>query len=561
MVFSFNSVQFLFFIVILSVSMYSCKNESNKDMFFTTEVLITSESGKKLEKQENIEFQYGKPTSNIIRIYPEIKKQRIFGIGSSFTESSAFVLAHLTDSSRKGLMNIIFGKDGANFSMARTHIGACDFCVEGKYSYADLPNDTALNSFSIDCDSEGFSKEKYPYIENENYDLLHMIKEALAIKKSQSDKDLRIVASAWTAPKWMKDIEEWYIPGSEENNWNGTGGKLKDEYRSTYADYLMKYLYAYKDQGIDIWGLTPVNEPHGNNGNWESMHFTPETQNEFIKQYLGPRLKSSSFKDIYLLIYDQNRADMERWADVIFSDPETAMYVNGIAVHWYESTFKVYEDLFEKVHQKYPKYSIIHTEGCIDDLGKKAPNGIIDTDKFQEENWFKNDSFWWNKNATDWAYTAEWAQNREDHPIYTPVHRYARDIIVGFDHWLEGWIDWNIILDKNGGPNHVGNFCGAPIMIDTETKELYFTPVYYILAQFSRTIRPGDTAVQTEKKLEDQGNDDLHCCATINKDGLLSVQVLNTTKKLMNYCLQIGEQYAKIEIPANSLQTVRIQLW
>jgi glucosylceramidase len=97
-------------------------------------------------------------------------------------------------------------------------------------------------------------------------------------------------------------------------------------------------------------------------------------------------------------------------------------------------------------------------------------------------------------------------------------------------------------------------------MIDTETKEIYFTPVYYILAQFSRTIRPGDTAVQTEKILQAHGEDDLHACATVSKDGLLSVQILNTTKQGINYCLQIGEQYADIEIQANSLQTVRVQL-
>jgi glucosylceramidase len=549
---------FLFFTLL---SMISCsKNDMNHKVLSTSEIIVTSESGKKLEKQANIDFQYGKPKGNIIRVKPEIKKQKVLGIGSSFTESSAFVLAHLDIKTRKELMQKIFGEEGANFSMARTHIGACDFCVEGRYSYADLPHDTLLKNFSIDNDIKGFKKEKYPNILDQTYDLLPMIKEALSIKNSQNDKVLRIVASAWTSPKWMKDIEEWYIPGSEKNNWNGTGGKLKDEYRSTYANYLLKYLYAYKEHGVDIWGITPVNEPHGNNGNWESMHFTPESQNEFIKIDLGPKLEKSSFKDIELLIYDQNRADMERWADVIFSDNETAKYVKGIAVHWYESTYKVYEDLFEKVHQKYPEFSIIHTEGCIDDLGKTAPNGIMDPEKFQEKNWFKNDSFWWNRNATDWAYTAEWAQNREDHPIYTPAHRYARDIIVGFDHWLEGWIDWNIVLDKNGGPNHVGNYCGAPIMIDTETKEIYFTPVYYILAQFSRTIRPNDIIVKTEKILNTLGKDDLHSCASINKDGILSIQVLNTTKKMISYSLEIGDHYAAIEIPANSLQTIRLQL-
>jgi glucosylceramidase len=140
------------------------------------------------------------------------------------------------------------------------------------------------------------------------------------------------------------------------------------------------------------------------------------------------------------------------------------------------------------------------------------------------------------------------------------VHRYARNIIVSIDHWLQGWIDWNVVLDHNGGPNHVGNFCGAPIMIDTKSKEIYYTPVYYVLAQFSRTIRPGDRAIQTSQHLSDLEDDALHACATINADRLLSVQLLNTTKNPIRYNLQIEKQYAQITIPANSLQTVRVQL-
>ena len=148
----------------------------------------------------------------------------------------------------------------------------------------------------------------------------------------------------------------------------------------------------------------------------------------------------------------------------------------------------------------------------------------------------------------------------EDHPIYTPVHRYARNIIVSINHWLRGWIDWNVVLDQRGGPNHVGNFCGAPIMIDTESKQVYYTPIYYILAQFSRTIRPGDKAVQTDKIISGLDSDALHACATINNANLLSVQLLNTTKEPLEFSLQIGDQYALIKMVPNSVQTIRVQL-
>ncbi len=552
-----HKIYFFSLLFILAAVMQSC----DPGLLKTKEIYVTSESGDKIAVKDNVNFVRGEPTGTVIRIEPDVLKQTMDGIGSSFTESSAFVLAHLDPAERLEVMRRIFGEEGANFSLTRTHIGACDFSVKGKYSYLDREGDVRLESFSIAPDKEGFGKDEFPGIKDEDYDLLPMIREAMDIKKQQDDKELRIVASAWTAPPWMKDIDDWYIKGSPENNYQGTGGSLRKEYEEAYADYLVRYLDEYRSEGVDIWGITPVNEPHGNNGQWESMHFTPETQNAFVRNYLGPKLKSGDNAEVRLLIYDQNRDGIEDWTDVILADGETSEYVYGTAVHWYESTFRVYEDVFETVNAKFPDKKIIHTEGCIDDLGKPAPQGITDPDRFMEKDWFDNDLFWWNDNATDWAYSATWAGvTAEDHPAYTPVHRYARNIIVSIDHWLAGWIDWNVVLDHAGGPNHVGNFCGAPIMINTDTGHIYYTPVYYVLAQFSKTIRPGDRAVQTYNNGAGLGEDDLHACATLNADNVLSVQLLNTTKRDISYKLQIEDQYADITIVANSVQTVRVQL-
>ena len=528
----------------------------------TTQILVTSESGDKLAVKSNIEFKPATSTEQqtVLVIKPDIVKQTITGIGSSFTESSAFVLAHLETEQRDKIMQDVYSENGANFSIARTPIGATDFSVEGKYSYAEVADDTALENFSIEVDQDGFSRAQYPGIKDESFDVLPMIQQVLDIKQQQADKEFKIIASAWTAPPWMKDINTWYIPGTPENDYQGTGGSLKPQYESTYADYILNYLDHYQQAGVELWGLTPVNEPHGNSGQWESMHFSPESQRDFIKEFLGPKLQASKHDDIKLLIFDQNRDGLEHWTDVILGDEEAAQYVYGSAVHWYESTEKVYEDVLQKVHEKFPAFDIIHTEGTIDDLGKPAGGGIIDKVKFQEEGWFNNDSFWWNRNATDWAYTATWAPNVEDHPIYTPVHRYARNIIVSFNHWMSGWIDWNIVLDSDGGPNHVGNFCGAPIMIDTANGDVYYTPLYYILSQFSKTIRPGDVAVQADKYLYELDDDALHTSATLNDKGMLTVQILNTTKESIETQLQVGSQQALVVVPANALQTLTMAL-
>ena len=545
--------------LVLAVSAGYAAAQSERPPMRVTEVLVTSEAGAKLEPVEPMSFRDGDASGVTLTVLPGQRKQTIDGIGTSFTESSAFVLAHLEPEERLEVMRKIYGEDGADFTLTRTHIGSCDFTVEGKYSYAPEPGDSDLASFSIAPDSAGFDRSRYPGVKDPGYDLLPMIKEAQAIKAAQADSELRIIASAWTAPPWMKDIEDYYVGMTAENNYQGTGGSLKPEHESTYADYIVRYLDAYAAEGVPIWGVTPVNEPHGNSGQWESMHFTPESQNAFIKEHLGPRLRASDHPDTRVLIYDQNRHDLEKWTDAILGDPETAPYVFGVAVHWYASTFKVFEDVFERVNAKFPGYPIIHTEGCIDDLGKPAPEGIGDPEGFEESGWFANDEFWWNPNATDWAYTAPWAApSVEDHPIYTPVHRYARNIIVSIDHWLTGWVDWNIVLDAQGGPNHVGNFCGAPIMIDTETQDVYYTPVFDVLAQLSRTIRPGDRALRTERTLGQLGVDDLHACATVNDGGVISVQLLNTTKQPIACSLQIGPEVAEITIPANAVQTVRV---
>lgn len=528
----------------------------------STEVLLTSAEGHKLAVMAPVRFYPSDGRAKVLQVLvdPLKTRQTVTGIGTSFTESSAYVLAHLPDAARRSVMAQLFSDEGANFSLARTPIGATDFSVEGKYDYAPVPDDLGLQHFSIAEDRLGFDPARYPGVVAPNFDLLPMISEALTIKQGQADAALRIIASAWTAPPWMKDIEGYYQPGTPETDYQGTGGQLKPEYESVYADYLLRYLDAYAAAGVPIWGLTPVNEPEGNGGQWESMHFTAASQARFIQDHLGPKLRVSAHAETKLLIYDQNRDHLEHWAETILSQPDVAQYVYGSAIHWYASTTNVYGDVLERVHERFPEFDLIHTEGTIDDLGKPAPGGIGDPVGFTETNWFNNDAFWWQRKATDWAYTASWAPNAEDHPMYTPVHRYARNIIGSLNHWVSGWIDWNPVLDERGGPNHVGNFCGAPIMVNLETKAVYFTPIFDVLSQFSRTIRPGDQAVTVSIQGDTLPEDALHVGATLSPQGLISIQLLNTQTTALTFSLGMLGQHAMITLPANALQTIRVDL-
>ncbi len=279
--------------------------------------------------------------------------------------------------------------------------------------------------------------------------------------------DFRIIASPWTAPDWMKDNDSWY------------GGSLRPGLEPVWARYFSMYLQAYREQGIEIWGITPENEPLGNDGNWDSMHFTPESMRDFIRDHLGPRLRQDGW-DTRILIFDQNRDHVEEWAEVILGDPEAAKYVWGTAVHWYSSTVDWYPDALGRVHERYPDKHILHSEGCID---TQVP-------VWQDDDWY------WRREAKDWGFTWAPEDKKADHPIYVPVYRYARDIIGGLNSWMTGWIDWNIVLDTQGGPNLAQNWCVAPVIADPETDEVYFTPLYYTLAHFSRYIRPGARRIE-----------------------------------------------------------------
>ena len=249
-------VKMLFFtFLILTMTNCATKNDA-----LQMEVYETSEAGNALTKIT--QFAVDKQnTSIIININPNEKFQTITGFGGSFTEASASLLNRLSKKNRAKVLKAYFSEAGANYSLTRTHIASCDFSLSN-YTYAKVENDMNLEHFSIEDDKN---------------DLIPMILEAKAISK----EGFHIIASPWSAPPWMKD------------NKNYIGGKLLPEFNDAFALYFSKYLQAYKKEGIDIWGLTVINEPHGNGNNWESTLFSPEEMTDFVQNHLGPKLEQA----------------------------------------------------------------------------------------------------------------------------------------------------------------------------------------------------------------------------------------------------------------------------
>ena len=519
---------------------------------------ITSAQGERCAPAPVVVFTRQAVTDDAVRIYTDSTRQTIDGFGGSLTESSAFVLACLPKAERLAILHELFSDSGANFSLVRTQIGASDFSVEGKYSLMEQENDTALQSFSLDRDKEGFSRTQYPYVIDQSYDLYPLMKEVWEIKQAQSDPTYRIVANAWTAPDWMKDNHMYYQRDAQASR----GGALLPRYYQTYADYLTRFVQAYADEGINIWALTPVNEPMGNDGGWESMDFSPAVEADFIGHYLGPTLHKAGLDDIQILGFDQNIFEMAPYTAAIYDDADSEPYTNGMAVHWYGATNSCFPAVLDSIHHRYPNKTILHTEGCIDNLGCPVWGDVIsDPVGFQECCWFLNDEFWWTNSATDWAYSTPWWP--ELHPAYAPVIRYASYIIDGLNHWMTGFIDWNIVLDSIGGPNHVNNFAAAPVMVDYAATDpatgairpiVYYTPYYYVLKQFSRTMRPGDVVL----KVDAPADPALHVCAVVKTDGRIAVQILNEAEENKQLNLAIRNTAANIILPPRTVETLII---
>lgn len=489
-------------LMLLILTIMSCASEKKENKTLNVEVYETSESGNKLTRIT----EFSKADSlAVIKIVPEQKFQTITGFGGSFTESSAYLLNELSKKNRDTILQAYFADDGARYSLTRTHIASCDFSLNN-YTYAPVADDMELENFNIEEDRD---------------DLIPMIKDAMAI----SQDGFEIIASPWTSPPWMKDNKAY------------VGGKLLPEYYDVFALYFSKYLEAYEAEGIDIWGLTPVNEPHGNGNNWESMHFSPEEETDFVQNHLGPKLEADGRGAVNILGYDQNRGGLKEWVDVMYADEASSKYYDGAAIHWYESTFKVYPETLQYAHDKAPDKYLIETEGCIDS---------------QVPVW-QDDAWYWKKEATDWGYDWALEENKHNHPKYAPVNRYARDIIGCLNNWVDGWVDWNMVLDRQGGPNWFENWCVAPVIVDPDADEVYFTPLYYTMAHFSKYIRPGAEVIGVEN-----ADDDLLVTAAKNPDGSIAVVLFNEGKIEKNFNLSLSDETVAVKISGQAIQTIMI---
>mgnify|MGYP002861362385 CR=1 FL=1 len=359
---------------------------------------------------------------------------------------------------------------------------------------------TNINS----CD---FSSDMYTYVQDGDKELktfniehdrkykIPFIKEAM---KTAGGK-LNLFASPWSPPAWMKD-----------NNDMLQGGKLKPEFYDSWAMYYTKFIKEYEKEGVPVWGISIQNEPMAKQ-RWESCIYTAEEERKKKKKHLGPTMEKEGLKDKKIIVWDHNRDLIYQRAQTYFDDAEASKYIWGIGFHWYEDWsggLPMYDNL-RRVYETFPDKHIFFTEGCAESFNASRYNA--------------------------------WVLGEE----------YGRSMINDFNNGMVGFTDWNILLDETGGPNHVQNFCFAPVHGDTKTGKLIYTNAYYYIGHFSKFIQPGAKRVTAAAS-----RSQLLTTAFKNEDGKTVVVVMNQGNIKTPYYLWINGKAAEITALPHSIATL-----
>lgn len=428
----------------------------NKKLYFNQTELTTKRFPKRFESQ-------------LINIYPEVTYQKILGFGGAITEAAGYAFSKLPQEKKENLINDYFSKEGINYSIARLSIGSCDFSIKS-YSYASKRN---LSDFSIEKDKQYIT----PFLKS-------------AVEKNPN---LSLLASPWSPPWFMKNTRLLIF-----------GGKLRSLCRQAWADYFVKYIQAYKNEGFDIKYLTVQNEPNAIQ-KWESCLYDSKHEADFAINYLYPTLKNNNI-DAKILIWDHNKDRVYSRAKEEFSIEGSNEAISGMAFHYYSGdhyeNLKLFKDL-------YPDKILIHTECCTGYSAFKQCDEIPNAEL------------------------------------------YAHEIIGDLNSGTNAFIDWNIMLDHEGGPNHKKNFCNSPCMLNEDASDYIKNLTYYYIGHFSKYIQIGAERIAYSKY-----TDKLELTAFKNPDNSIIVVIMNKFDWNIDYNIWINDKLIHDTAESHSIATL-----
>ena len=408
----------------------------------------------------------------LLCVYEDALCQEVEGVGGAVTAATAAVFDALSAAEQEQLLTAYFHpQKGLAYNMCRTHVGSCDFS-SGNYSHDDTPEDFELAHYRPDVDSAAA---------------------AIICRASQEAKDLRLIASPWSPPGWMKS-----------NGTMSNGGVLRKECYESWARYLARYVTEYRRAGVNLWALTVQNEPDAVQP-WESCIFTGQDERQFAEGWLAPALKHAGAGDTKLLFWDYNKSGVVERAASVFEGRRPgsgAGAFHGMAFHWYTGD---HFEALDIVRERYPGLKLYATEACEETLARVDER--------------------------------------------TLAEHYAHDIIGDLNHGASAWLDWNILLDADGGPNHAGNYCYAPVQLRDGRVE-YGLPFHYI-GHFSRFVRRGARRVGFSRY-----TDRFECTVLENPDGTCVVIALNRRDAPERFVLKCRHGKADFTIPARGIMTI-----
>lgn len=437
---------------------------------------------------------------------PDVAYQRIAGFGGAFTEAAANVFALMPPELQDRFLLLCFGgaadgdpaAGGNAYSLCRTHIQSCDFAL-GNYAYVK-PFDRSLRSFSISRDKQL---------------LLPFIKCGLAV-----NPNLQLFASPWSPPAFMKT----------NRRMNG-GGRLRRSQYEAWAEVLAKYVHAYAQEGVRIGRMSVQNEPMASQ-TWDSCLFSAEEEAQFAAAYLRPALDAAGHADVKLYAWDHNTDKILSRVQSTFGAPVGAASAagpselplaaagwraqgtvasdafSGVAFHWYAG------DHFEQVGEvsrRWPDKELLFSEGCVEYTSREG------------------------RRAT---------QERK-------AEQYAHAVIGSLNAGAAGFIDWNLLLNEKGGPNHARNFCEAPLMYDRDERELVANRSFHYLGHFSRFVPVGSRRFLTSRY-----TDDLETVGFLRPDGKRVLVVLNRHSRSRKFQVSENGFTASCKAAPHSIETL-----
>ena len=356
-----------------------------------------------------------------------------------------------------------------------------------KYRFVRIPIDScdfSLEHYEADGDENDPELENFSFTRVEKY-ILPMLVDA----EAAYGKKLEIMLSPWSPPAYMKT-------NGERNH----GGKLKACYWKRWAEYICRYIEEFRNRGFNVTMLTLQNEPKAVQ-TWDSCIFTAEEEKVFLRDYVWPSLTTHRLNDIEIYIWDHNKERAFEWADTII-DEETDHMIAGLAFHWYSGD---HFEALQMIRERFPKKKLLLSEACIEFSKYRADDNLVNAQK------------------------------------------YAHDIMGDLNAGMNVFLDWNLVLDERGGPNHVNNFCDAPFLFDTTSKELNYRELQSYIWHFSHYIDHNSVRIGVSRYTSM-----VEVVAFETVSGLVAV-FLNSNPEDIPVYLRINNSCAHITIPANSI--------